>query len=54
MKNINWTAVAAWLGTAAAVIVALLLTKNAMCLWAFAFPAGLELVDKGTQRGKEE
>lgn len=46
MKNINWTAVAAWLGTAIAVIVAILITRSAVCLWAFVFPAGLEIVDK--------
>lgn len=46
MKNVNWTAVAAWLGTAMAVVIALLITRSAACLWAFAFPASLEIVDK--------
>lgn len=46
MKDVNWTAVAAWLGTAMAVVTALLITRNAVCLWAFAFPASLEIVDK--------
>lgn len=46
MKNVNWTPIAAWTGTAIAVVIALLITKSAVCLWAFAFPAGLEIADK--------
>lgn len=46
MKNVNWTAIAAWLGTAMAVSIALLITNSVVCLWAFAFPASLEMVDK--------
>ena len=38
MNNNTVSKVAAWVGTAIAVSVALYFTKNPICLWAFAFP----------------
>jgi hypothetical protein len=38
MNNNTVSKVAAWVGTAIAISVALYFTKNPICLWAFAFP----------------
>lgn len=45
MKNFTWTSVAAWAATGIAVVVALVLTKEPKCLFAFILPASLELGD---------
>lgn len=45
MKNLTWISVAAWVATGIAVIVALILTKEPKCLFAFILPASLELGD---------
>lgn len=56
MKNTQWVAIAAWIATGIAIVIALLLTRSAMCLWAFAFPASMDFWGKNSQekRDKEE
>ena len=54
MKNTTWIAVAAWIATAIAVIVALFLTKEPKCLFAFILPASLELVHKEEVKEEDE
>lgn len=45
MKNFAWASVAAWTATGIAVVIALFLTKEPKCLFAFILPASLELGD---------
>ena len=54
MKNFTWASVAAWIATGIAVVVALVLTKDPRCLFAFILPAGLEIGDFVKKKEVEE
>ena len=54
MKNFTWASVAAWIATGIAVVVALVLTKDPRCLFAFILPAGLEIGDFVQKKEVEE